>query len=311
VQSRDNALDAHEQWHQDEIRWWNSYSKTMAFQWELTPYLNSIVRKKLIHDYESYLFKKDGTLLDVGCGNGWISTFFAKLGMNVIGIDFSQEQINSATENQLKSNLNTLQFRCVDIVNFDATQYKDHFDSIIVNAFLHHLPNAEIIQIIHKLETMLRPGGKLYLYEPLITKDHMTIRSFTFPIVLLFRYSISLLFTKPVKLFKLTTKEYLTEVERGYTGLSPRERALDNKMICEAFSSDMKNESIRARHLFSLPFASQMTILRKPYYGLYLPMLFIVHKIEQILFEIFPWYAFCYGAGFLLCNIKFQKRPRL
>ena len=54
------------------------------------------------------------------------STRFAKLGMNVLGIDFSQEQINSAKENQLKSRLNTLQFRCVDIVNFDETQFKDH-----------------------------------------------------------------------------------------------------------------------------------------------------------------------------------------
>jgi 2-polyprenyl-3-methyl-5-hydroxy-6-metoxy-1,4-benzoquinol methylase len=305
-----DVLSSCEKWHEDEIRWWNSYSRTMAFQWELTPYLNSIVRKKLIHDYESYLFKKNGTLLDVGCGNGWISTFFAKLGMNVIGIDFSQEQINSAIENQSKSNLNTLQFRCADIVNLDETQYKDHFDSIIVNAFLHHLPNAEIAQIMHKLETMLRPGGKLYLYEPLITKDHRRLQSLTFPIVLLIRYGIGIFFTQPVKLFKLATKEYLAEVERGYTGLSPRERALDHKLISEAFSSDMKNESTKAQHLFSLPFASQMMVLRKPYYRLYLPMLLIVHKIEQILFAIFPWYAFCYGGGFLLCNIKYQKQHR-
>ena len=100
---------------------------------------------------------------------------------------------------------------------------------------------------------MLRPGGKLYLYEPLITKDQKRIQLLTFPVVLLIRYSIALSFTKPVKLFNLSTKEYLAEVERGYTGLSRRKRALDYELICEAFSSDVARRALRRATFSAYP----------------------------------------------------------
>ena len=39
-----------------------------------------------------------GSILDVGCGSGWVSEYFARLGYKVLGIDISEDLIQMARE---------------------------------------------------------------------------------------------------------------------------------------------------------------------------------------------------------------------
>jgi 2-polyprenyl-3-methyl-5-hydroxy-6-metoxy-1,4-benzoquinol methylase len=45
---------------------------------------------------------KGKTVLDLGCGEGYYSRVFAELGAQVTGIDFSEEIVNAAIEEELK-----------------------------------------------------------------------------------------------------------------------------------------------------------------------------------------------------------------
>ena len=60
-----------------------------------------------------YLEKKKGnSLLDLGCGNGWMTNYFAELFDNSLGIDVNNQEIEQAKRVFSRSNLD---FKCCDI----------------------------------------------------------------------------------------------------------------------------------------------------------------------------------------------------
>ena len=128
-----------QQWHRDEMVWWDKYGKHMSYQWCMTLELNNIIRSELVDYYTSFLFCNSGRILDLGCGSGWLSISFHKLGMQVLGIDLSHEQVNQANELSAHIKDNSIIFISANFVDWDATPYEQHFDSIFVNAFLHLL----------------------------------------------------------------------------------------------------------------------------------------------------------------------------
>lgn len=159
--------------NREEQEWWNKFSEVMAQQWEMTPSLNKILRTEWIKDFFSFLYVKDGLLLDVGCGNGWISKYFAERGMNTLGVDFSEKQIEAAKkliEND-KDIISRIDFICFNVVELNHTEYAKKFDSIIVNAFLHHLTQPERNKVFQNLKIMLKPKGRIFFSNLYILKN--------------------------------------------------------------------------------------------------------------------------------------------
>lgn len=54
-----------------------------------------------IKDFASQM-KENSTILDLGCGSGYITNYLCELNLNAIGIDFSGEMIKIAKKNILK-----------------------------------------------------------------------------------------------------------------------------------------------------------------------------------------------------------------
>lgn len=80
---------------------------------------------------------KGKTILDVGCGNGQYSVFFALLGANVYGIDISQMGIEVA-ERIAKAN-GVAELCHFSIQNAANMNYPDDtFDIVIMHEVLHH-----------------------------------------------------------------------------------------------------------------------------------------------------------------------------
>lgn len=102
------------------------------------------------------LVKKDGKILDLGCGPGHHSKYFSNLGFNVIGIDLSQEMIEIAKKVSEKST-----FHVMDIL--DLNFEKDTFDGIWASASLLHVPKKRIKSVLIKLNEILTNQGILYI----------------------------------------------------------------------------------------------------------------------------------------------------
>src|SRR6516164_2425848 len=57
-------------------------------------------------------------LLDVGCGTGWTSLFFARRGYEVVGVDIAPDMIHHANENKQRAQLDNVRFLVCDYESF-------------------------------------------------------------------------------------------------------------------------------------------------------------------------------------------------
>ncbi|MFN2532121.1 MAG: methyltransferase domain-containing protein [Pyrinomonadaceae bacterium] len=106
-------------------------------------------------------------ILDVGCGSGWLSEYFARLGYDVTGIDISPELIGIATERVARVPYavdHESPLRCRFLVHDveDAPLF-EHFDAVVCYDSLHHFEDESAV--LKHLAAMTRYGGELFILE--------------------------------------------------------------------------------------------------------------------------------------------------
>ena len=94
-----------------------------------------------------------GKLLDLGCGSGRDSAYFASLGFVVTAVDGSEELCKRVNENY------GIEALCM---RFEDIAFHAEFDAIWACASLLHVKKADIPNIMKKVSASLKPGGVLY-----------------------------------------------------------------------------------------------------------------------------------------------------
>jgi 2-polyprenyl-3-methyl-5-hydroxy-6-metoxy-1,4-benzoquinol methylase len=293
-------------WHEDEKNWWDKNGDYMSYQWKLTPFLNKVVRKDVEKDYEDFVLMPGKKLLDVGCGSGWLSTYFSDKGMNVLGVDVSKEQIEAAEKLRTDENKDKLNFICCDLVNWDCNDLKNEFDVVFVNAFLHHLPLVELELILDKIAYVLKSGGKAYLYEPLEYSGRKKgVVKFIDSVNNKF---IHVLLNIIPKAFGLHNERHKREIANGYTMASPHERPIDVEFMKKALSKSFNVAEIRAWHIYTIGFSMQTMGLKRNSLAVYSRFVKLIAFFEKKLIKIFDWHSFSKPGRFILCSIKLVKK---
>jgi len=103
-------------------------------------------------------------VLDVGCGNGQHSVFFAMYGARAHGFDVSDVGIDVARR---MAEVNGVADRC-DFRVADASSMPypdDHFDVVVLNAVLHHMLKYPGIR--EETFRVVKPGGRVLITEGL------------------------------------------------------------------------------------------------------------------------------------------------
>ena len=300
-----NDTIAFQQWHEDEKQWWDKHGHYMTYQWTLTPLLNRIIRTRWTEDFTNYLFKKNGTLLDMGCGGGWLSLIFGKKGMTVLGIDVSSEQIAQANKLKDESQLENISFECSDLIGWDCGKYEGYFDSVFVNAFLHHLPPHEIGAIFNNIAVVLKKGGRCYLYEPLTSrKKGPFIPRLTNLVVE--RFMGLCLGSLPAR-FDLWNREYKDQLKRGYSMRSPHEGPIEWTVFKRCLPDSVSVSETRGWHLYSLGWAMQIMSLKKSVAPFYTLVARVLYLFDRLVLATFDWKSFADRGRFVLCGIKLAK----
>ena len=106
-------------------------------------------------------------ILDVGCGSGWLTEYFARLGYDVTGIDISPELIRLAQERLSRvpygaDHETPLSYRFL-VHDVEAAPLAESFDAIICYDALHHFEDEGAV--LSHLFTMLGDGGLLFVLE--------------------------------------------------------------------------------------------------------------------------------------------------
>jgi len=100
-------------------------------------------------------------LLDLGCGTGWTSAFFARRGYRVTGQDIAPDMIALAERNRARYEAENLDFVLSD---YESLNFDDPFDCAVFYDSLHHAVDERAA--LASVYRALRPGGVLITHEP-------------------------------------------------------------------------------------------------------------------------------------------------
>lgn len=142
------------------------YSDTMIAK---LPYIETshplskewVVRKKTTKRLIQYLnLTQPKTILEVGCGNGWLAHYIhSSLNVDCFGVDVNEAELRQAV--RVFGNHQGLAFIYADI--FSEIFDKPVADSIILASVIQYFSDAE--SLLTRLVNILAPGGQLHLID--------------------------------------------------------------------------------------------------------------------------------------------------
>lgn len=100
-------------------------------------------------------------LLDLGCGAGENSVYFALKGANCVATDYSFGMLETAQQLAEKYGV-TIETRCVNAEEIDFPD--DIFDIVYASNLLHHVRPETALKEMHRV---CKPGGKVCFWDPL------------------------------------------------------------------------------------------------------------------------------------------------
>lgn len=107
-----------------------------------------------------------GTVVDLGCGNGWYLRALARRfpALRGVGLDDSQQRIVQARDLATAEGLaDRLEFREGDLRHFTVSE---PVELIVMNRALHHVWEAGQREVFEILASHLQPGGSAAIWEP-------------------------------------------------------------------------------------------------------------------------------------------------
>lgn len=140
-----------------DTQYWNEYySKNLALE----------IPSPFAEFVGGYL-EKGKSLLELGCGNGRDSLFFASMGIEVTGIDTSDATIENLN---LKTDMENCYFICDDFVCSPAL-FVTQFDYCYSRFSIHAINEAQEIEVMRNVYGALKQNGKFFIETRSINDD--------------------------------------------------------------------------------------------------------------------------------------------
>jgi SAM-dependent methyltransferase len=106
-----------------------------------------------INKYEGLIFKKAGALLDLGCGIGQYSKYFADNGFTVTAADISERALSKLSE--ASDNIKTVKLDMTEPLPFSDNE----FDIVFANLSIHFFSKFETEALMLEIKRILKNGG--------------------------------------------------------------------------------------------------------------------------------------------------------
>jgi len=122
-----------------------------------------ILRLSFLEEIGQYL-PASGTVLDIGCGFGLFSLYYAKRfpDLNILGIDHNPKRIKMARHAAEKLGLTNVRYETGDAVSLSVD---DSLDGAYMLDIIHHIPWDAVQNMLKQLHTRLKPEGILIVKD--------------------------------------------------------------------------------------------------------------------------------------------------
>ena len=111
-------------------------------------------------------------VLDIGCGDGALARALAARGARMIALEVSEEQLAAALAGDGGSGVRYIVGRA-ESLPLD----EDSVDVTVFMRTLHHVPSADLPEALREAGRVTRPGGFVYVAEPLPEGDFFALTS--------------------------------------------------------------------------------------------------------------------------------------
>lgn len=284
-----------------EEAWWDRYGDLHERIWHYDERLTELVRGDYLADMEQFLFRPGGRLLEFGCGTGWVGLRVAQKGMLLEGVDVSGEQIARARKNAVKADISNARFFQGGVEQIPAgTQY----DSVILHSLLHHLCEDEVRNLFARLAQVLRPGGRIYAYEPAAARLNPPIGAWTLDKALLLLLRILRAFVFHSRMQKPDVRR---AIQTGWKMKSPDEAPLDLEHFGTLLPDGLEIMDIAYWHMCAVAYANLCMGL-EPFWHKLLSRLTPIFVWIDSLILYSPWRA--YLKAWPMVGIKVEKREQ-
>lgn len=141
----------------------SGYSVFARYYDELTANIDYKKRAEYFHAIiRKFKTTKENILLDLACGTGSISEGMARLGYDVIGVDYSEEMLGMAIEKKFDSGL-PIQYLCQDMRNIDMFGTVDV--TICALDSINHLGSLDDVRkVFQRVSLFAEPDG-LFIFD--------------------------------------------------------------------------------------------------------------------------------------------------
>lgn len=123
------------------------------------------IRAKNVHRFLKHIKNNQLDILDLGCGNGWMTNLLGKKGHTVTGMDLNIAELQQA-ERVFGSN-HRIKWMYADIMD---TPPKHKYDLIVLAASCQYFPDIHLLT--QKLISSLKPGSSVHLLDSFFYKPN-------------------------------------------------------------------------------------------------------------------------------------------
>ncbi len=130
----------------------------------------AIERRRSADVIEEFLSLKNATVVDVGCGNGWLTRLMTERGAHVTGIEVSPRQLALARTAKMVGDEHYIQGSAEELPLPNRS-----VDIVVFYNSLHHVDSKVLPNALREAGRVLKHGGILYVSEPLAEGDYFEL----------------------------------------------------------------------------------------------------------------------------------------
>lgn len=213
-------------------------SRELTWGWDYLTYMDYTI------NYINNNIRSGNSILDVGCGDGYLLNNIENPNIKKLGIDLSSNAIQFA--NAFNKNGQFI-VKSVDSVT-------DEFDMIVLNEVMEHIPDDEIFKFMNNSIRLLKSKGQLIITVPSddipVNKKHY--RHYNLKLIIKHIDNDQLKLIHHVKLYKVSKK-----LERMQWLINNRNYQLKNKYLIKKVwewhkANTYQTKNQKARHYFAV-----------------------------------------------------------
>jgi SAM-dependent methyltransferase len=105
-------------------------------------------------------------VLDAGCGPGTNASHFEDA--DYVGVDINEHYLARARARHRG------RFLQADLATADLSSFGT-FDAVIINSFLHHLPDDAVNTLLQQVQQLLEPDGRIHILELVMPEQRLSM----------------------------------------------------------------------------------------------------------------------------------------